>query len=185
MIKAKTKIYSYEPGGVGTSVAEFLVGKAKLGRIIQPPPTVFHEGSGVAFNTVPPGDYQAFELLNDVVQQEPATVLDPELMGPLAAIGIIKGKPFAPDDRMKTIMTETAALANATSRSLFMNPRAADWYYYPGSAWLNPLFISGYQFETPIPLITPEGVKPFPPPATGRSTHDRLFSTASPASRRR
>ena len=44
------------------------------------------------------------------MQQEPATALDPELMGPLAAIGIIKGKPFNPDARMKKIMTEAAAL---------------------------------------------------------------------------
>src|SRR5277367_5801712 len=72
LIKARTRIYPYEPGGVGTSIAEFLAGNAKLGRIAQPPPTVFHEGSGVAFNTIPPGDYQAYELLNDVVQQEPA-----------------------------------------------------------------------------------------------------------------
>ena len=49
-------------------------------------------------------------------------------MGSLAAIGIIKGKPFAPDDRMKKIFTETLAVANATSRSLLMNPRAADWF---------------------------------------------------------
>jgi hypothetical protein len=80
-----------------------------------------------------------------------------------ARIGIIKGKPFAPDARMKKILTEALALANATSRSLVMNPREADWYYYPGSAWMNPLFISGYEFETPIPMITREGVKPFPP----------------------
>ncbi len=44
-----------------------------------------------------------------------------------------------------------------------MNPRDPSWFYYPGSAWLNPLFVSGYEFETPIPMITPEGVKPFPP----------------------
>ena len=53
------------------------------------------------------------------MQQEPATALDPELMGPLAAIGIIKGKPFAPDARMKKILTEVT-LANATSRSLLV-----------------------------------------------------------------
>jgi hypothetical protein len=47
---------------------------------------------------------------------------------------------------------------------VFINPRAAEgWAYYPGSAWWNPLFVSGYEFETPIPLITPEGAKPFPP----------------------
>jgi hypothetical protein len=109
------------------------------------------------------GDFGAFELINKVVQQEPATALDPELMGSLAAIGIIKGKEFARDDRMKRILTEAAALANATSRSLFMKPRAEDWFYYPGSAWLNPLFVTGSEFETPIPEITREGAKPFSP----------------------
>ena len=163
LIKSRTKIYPYEPGGVGTSVAEFLSGKAKLGRITEPPPTVFHEGSGVSFNTVPPGDFHAYELLNEAVQREPATALDPELMGPLAAIGIVKGKPFAPDDRMKKILIEAAALANATARNLFMNPRNPEWFYYPNSAWMNFLFVSGSEFETPIPMVTKEGVKPFPP----------------------
>ena len=36
LIKARTKIYPYEPGGVGTSIAEFLAGNAKLGRIVPP-----------------------------------------------------------------------------------------------------------------------------------------------------
>jgi hypothetical protein len=170
LIRKFTKIYPYAAGGVGTSVAEFLDGKAQLGQVTPPPETVFHEGSGMVMNTIPPNDFSFYEMLDAVVQREPATALDPELMGPLAAIGIVKGKPFAPDARMKKILTDALAVANATSRSLFVNPRAADWYYYPGSAWMNPLFISGYQFETPIPMITPEGVKPFPP--TGYRTLD-------------
>jgi len=44
-----------------------------------------------------------------------------------------------------------------------MNPRDPSWFYYPGSAWMNFLFVTGYEFETPIPLVTREGVKPFPP----------------------
>jgi hypothetical protein len=163
LIKKTTRIYPYEAGGQGTSIAEFLTGKAKLATITPPPPPVFHEGSGKAMNTIPPNDFSAYELLNEVVQQEPATALDTELMGPLAAIGIIKGKPFAPDARMKKILTEAAALANATSRTLFMAPRDPAWYYYPGSGWQNMLFSTGYEFETPIPEITREGVKPFPP----------------------
>jgi len=162
-IKKFTKVYPYEAGGVGTSIAEFLSGKAKLGKVTPPPPTVFHEGTGKAFSTIPPNDFSYYEMLNEVVQQEPATSLDPELNGPVAAIGIIKGKPFAPDARMKKILTEAVALANATSRTLFMAPRDPDWYYYPGSGWQNLLFANGYEFETPIPMITPEGVKPFPP----------------------
>ena len=162
LIKKFTKIYPYEAGGAGTSVAEFLSGKAKLGRITPPPATVFHEGSGKVMNTLPPNDWTYYEMLNEVVQQEPATALDPELMGPIAAIGIVKGKPFAPDARMKRILTEALQVANATSRSLFMNPRDRSWYYYPDANWQNMLFATGYEFETPIPLITREGVKPFP-----------------------
>jgi hypothetical protein len=169
-IKKFTKVYPYEPGGYGTPIAEFLAGKARLGRVTPPPPTVFHEGSGKVMNTIPPNDWTFFEMLNEVVQQEPATSLDPELMGPVAAIGIVKGKPFAPDARMKRIMTEALALANATSRTLFMNPRDPSWSYYPNSSWFNYLFETGYEFETPIPMITREGVKPFPP--TGYRTMD-------------
>lgn len=114
-------------------------------------------------NTIPPNDFSYFEMLDEVVQQEPAGSLDPELMGPIAAIGIIKGKPFAPDERMKKILTEAVALANATSRTLFMAPRNPSFYYYPGSGWQNMLFEVGYEFETPIPRITADGVVPYPP----------------------
>ena len=148
-------------------------------------------------NTIPPNDFSYYEWLDEVVQQEPAGSLDPELMGPIAAIGIVKGRPFAPDARMKRILTEAAAVANATSRSLFMHPRDPDWYYYPGSAWLPlTLTISGYDFTTPPPAIegpvrdglrTPYGRPDLPRrPATACSTPARTSTTASwPSARRR
>ncbi|MBB3394954.1 MULTISPECIES: DUF1254 domain-containing protein [unclassified Rhizobium] len=169
-VRKFTKVYPYEAGGVGTPIADFLSGKAELGKVTPPPPTVFHEGTGKVMNTVPPNDFSYYEMLNEVVQQQPAGSLDPELMGPIAAIGIIKGKPFTPDARMKKILTEALALANATSRTLFMAPRDSTLYYYPGSGWQNMLFEVGYEFETPVPLITTEGVKPYPP--TGYRTLD-------------
>jgi len=169
-IRKTLKVYPYTPGGAGTSIADFLAGKAPLAPVATPPETVFHEGSGKVMNTVPPNDWTFFKLLDEVVQREPATSLDAELMGPIAAVGIKKGKPFEPDARMKKIMNEALALANASSRTLFMRPRHADWYYYPDSAWYNWLFVTGYQFETPIPQITKEGVKPYPP--TGYRTMD-------------
>jgi hypothetical protein len=187
-IRATTNIYPYQQGGAGTSIAQFLSGDAKLGPVSKPPPMVFHEGSGVKMNTVPPNDWTFYELLNELVQEEPATSLDPELMGSLAAIGIVKGKPFAPDDRMKTILTQALDVANATSRTLFMNPRervTEGWAYYPNSAWVNVLFLTGYEFETPIPTIDgpvrdgmriPESVKLF-----GHLMRERRFSTVLPA----
>ena len=82
----------------------------------------------------------------------------------LAAIGIVKGKPFEPDARMKKILSEAAAVGAATGRTLNWRPRESeDFAYYPGSAWVNYLWVGGYCFETPPPLVTKEGIKPFPP----------------------
>jgi hypothetical protein len=64
---------------------------------------------------------------------------------------------------MQKILEEAVTTANATSRTLFLCPRGESWYYHPKSAWSNLLFQTGYEFETPIPEITPDGAKPFPP----------------------
>jgi hypothetical protein len=62
----------------------------------------FVDGSGKAFNTVPPRDFGFSEVLNALVQQEPVDALgDVERMGQMAAIGIVKGKPFEPDANKK------------------------------------------------------------------------------------
>jgi hypothetical protein len=55
----------------------------------------------------------------------------------------VKGKPFAPDARMKKLLTEAAAIGNAASRAIVFLPRDRDFYYYPGeSAWTSP-FVGG------------------------------------------
>jgi hypothetical protein len=172
-IKKNIKIYPYTPGGVGTSIATALEGKVRLGRDPAVPETKFVEASGKAFNTIPPSDYAFFEMINENVQQEPSTSYDVELAGQLAAIGIVKGQPFAPDARMKKILTDAAAVGNAAGRALnwrFLQAHP-DWAYYPGSKWGNMLWQGGYNFETPPPLFTKEGMfKPFAP--TGARTLD-------------
>jgi hypothetical protein len=172
LIKKSLKIYPYTPGGFGTSIATALEGEVRLGVNPPPPPTKFVEGSGKSFNTIPPNDFSFFEMLNALVQMEPATSFNPELSGQMAAIGIVKGKPFNPDARMRKILTDAAAVGNAAGRVL--NWRSAEypgWSYYPGSMWGNMLWEGGYNFETPPPMITPEGLfKPNPP--TGARTLD-------------
>jgi len=168
-IKQHLKIYPYTPGGYGTSIATALEGKVRLAANPPVPPTKFVEASGKAFNTIPPNDLGYFKMVNELVQLEPATSGNVELLGQLAAIGIVKGKPFNPDARMQKILTEAAAVGNAASRAL--NWRASDvpgWAYYPGSAWTNMLWEGGFNFETPPPTITREGFKPLP--ATGART---------------
>jgi hypothetical protein len=164
VIKERAKIYPYTPGAFGTSIAEILSGKVRPQPISSPPPQKFVEGSGKAFMTIPANDFHFFEQINALVQQEPADALDPEIMGSLAAIGIVKGKPFSLDARMRKILTEAAAVGTATGRTLDWRPRKSEGFaYYPDSAWGNMLFVGGYNFETPPPLVTNDDVKPFPP----------------------
>jgi len=96
------KVYPYAAGGVGTSFASFPSGDAPLGPVTPPPETVFHDGSGTVMIGTPPADVGFFEYLDEIVQQEPVGTLDPELLSHLAAIGIVKGRPFAPDERSST-----------------------------------------------------------------------------------
>ena len=88
----------------------------------------------------------------------------------MAAIGIVKGKPFNPDARMRKILTDAAAVGNAAGRVLNWRPSEfPGWAYYPGSSWANMLWEGGANFETPPPMITKEGLfKPMPP--TGART---------------
>jgi len=172
LIKRHMKIYPYTPGGYGTSIATALEGTVRIAADPKVPETKFVEGSGVSFNTIPPSDYGYFEMINANVQAEPATSYDPELAGQLAAIGIAKGKKFAPDDRMKRILTDAAAVGSAFGRTLNWRFARAhpDWAYSPGSKWFSMLWEGGAFFETPPPAFEKGMFKPNPP--TGARTLD-------------
>jgi len=118
-----------------------------LSQAANPPEMKFVDISGKAFNTIGPGDYSAFEYLNRTVQDEPSDALDPYTLGLFAAIGIEKGKPFTPDDRLKKILVEAAAVGDATARTLTYQSRIKDAYYYPNSAWITPFIGGSYKFE--------------------------------------
>jgi hypothetical protein len=107
-----------------------------------PPIMEFISGSGVAFNTIHANNYLFYEHLNEWIQQEHIDMLDTETRGLFASIGIEKGKPFRPDERMKKILTDAVAVANAAARSIVWHPRTDGTMkgikVYPGtdSAWL-------------------------------------------------
>jgi hypothetical protein len=171
-IKANLKIYPYVPGSYGTSIAEALKGEVRLAGEPKIPQMKFIEASGKSFNTIPPSDYRFFEMINENVQTEPATSYDVELTGQLAAIGIVKGKEFKPDDRMKQILSDAAAVGQAAGRTLNWRYKQGhpDWAYYPGSNWGSMLWQGGAYFETPPPLFEKGMFKPLPP--TGARTLD-------------
>lgn len=106
----------------------------------------FVDMSGKPFNMVGPGDFRFWELLNQAVQDEPTEALDPTTLGFWASVGIQKGKPFAPDARMKRILTEAAAVGDATGRTLFYRNREKEALFFENRKWKRP-FIGGYKFE--------------------------------------
>ena len=119
-----------------------------LAAAADPPAMTFVNMSGAAFNMVPATDASFFGEVVPDVQEEPLEAADPETRGLLAAVGIQRGKPFAPDARMRGILAEAAAVGNATARAIVFSTRDRSAYYYPNSAW-KTLWIGGYDFSSP------------------------------------
>lgn len=127
LVKKMTKVYPLEQSGASQQMN-------------------FVDMSGKPFNMVGPGDFRFWALLNEAVQNEPTESLDPTTLGFWASIGIQKGRPFAPDDRMKKILTEAAAVGDATGRTLFYRNREKEALFFDNRKWKRP-FIGGYKFE--------------------------------------
>jgi hypothetical protein len=179
------KIYPYQPGTVGSPVATYLSGAGPFGPETEPPPTRFVDAVHKSFNTIPPVDDSYWDLINELVQTEPVEAGNPEILGLLASVGIVNGQPFAPDARMRKILSDAVKVGNATARTLSLNPREQEgWAFYPDSAWFNMMW-EGYQFLTPPPLITPNGVEQSRATVPASTTPASRSSTRTPASLRR
>ena len=111
-----------------------------------PPATKFVNLSGKKYNTIHSNDFSFYDELNSVVQHEPEDAFDPELVGVWAGIGIKKGQPFAPDARMKKILTDAVAVGNATARAISFSPRKKAVYFYPDRQWNSPFAGGSYEF---------------------------------------
>ena len=116
-----------------------------LAQVNKPPKQKVYDLSGKKFNTIHANDEQFYEELNAVIQYEPADAFNPELVGLFSSIGIKKGKPFAPDARMKKILKDAAAIGNATARAITFNSRNKAVYFYPDRQWFTP-FSGGHDF---------------------------------------
>ena len=129
-IKSKLKIYPLAKAG-------------------NPAPTEFIDFSGKSYSTIVSRDFSFYEDLNQLVQVEPIEAIGPEMRGQLAAIGIVKGKPFSPDARMKKLLNEAATLGNATARAITYQPRIDGVFIYPDtkSAWTTAYANKNTSFE--------------------------------------
>jgi hypothetical protein len=117
-----------------------------LAQAANPPAMEFINGSRSVANTIHANNFEFYEELHAVIDREPISLLDPEMRGLFASIGIQKGTPFAPDARMTKILTEAVAVANATARALFWYERNPSEFLYEGSYWKRGFVGGDYQF---------------------------------------
>ncbi len=117
-----------------------------LSQAAAPPAMEFISGSGKSFNTVHANDFTFYTEVAEVIEREPVELLDPELRGQAAAIGIRKDRPFAPDPRMKAILDDAAAVGNATARAVTFQPRNPEVAPYENSEWTVGFIGGDYQW---------------------------------------
>ena len=80
-------------------------------------------------------DFKYWEALNEVVQSEPSYEGYRDYYGELAALGISKGRPFAPDTRVRRILERAAMLGHAQLRVQSFAGRRADRVVWNDRKW--------------------------------------------------
>ena len=106
-----------------------------LGKKETAKPMQFPNASGVPINMLYPHDFSAFEMIDRYIQHEYVDEADFEFRGMAKAIGIEKGKPFAPDAETKKLL-ELAA-QTAWRMAVIENKRLPK--YYADRQWVRPL----------------------------------------------
>ena len=104
-------------------------------------PMVFPDASGVPANLLPVSDGSAFDQLKQLVDSEGASLADPDSLGMLAALGIVKGQPFRPDARTRTILDRAARTGYKMSRVIGFQETVSgrSLRMYPDRRWVNPM----------------------------------------------
>jgi hypothetical protein len=107
----------------------------KMGRVGgELKPSNFIRGKDVEWSATAPRSLDYWQKLSEIIQEEPVRQIDKGWMAMLEPLGIAKGKPFQPDDRIKQILLEGAAMGELMTRNLQVNPRYTE-PYWPGTSW--------------------------------------------------
>jgi len=104
-------------------------------------PMIFPDASGVLADMLPIGDGAAFDHLKTLLDSEGANLADTDSLGMLAAIGIIKGRPFSPDAHTRKILDQAARTAYKMSRVIGFEETVSgrSFRVYADRRWLNPI----------------------------------------------
>jgi hypothetical protein len=135
-------------GKTDTAVAAFKNGLRiyPLAMKDNPPEMEFINLSKRSYNTIHANNYEFFHEIDEVIQREPVSMMDPELLGLAASIGIQKGAKFDPDPRMKKILEDAVEVGNATARAIWLSPRLEGVKIYDDRQWTTAFVGGSYQW---------------------------------------
>jgi len=116
-----------------------------------PPETRFVSMAGKDADFLTNEGFAYFETLARYINENPPRPQDMAMLGVLETLGIAHGRPFEPDERMKKILTEGAAVGRAMAEALAYAPRVpADLVYaYPCERRWKKIFFSDPTFHEP------------------------------------
>jgi hypothetical protein len=112
-----------------------------------PPAMRFPNGTGEPANMLYPRDFTYFEGLAEFVQEEAIDAEDWSMRGLMASLGIEKGKPFEPDDRMKGILSAGAEVGMRMAEAVRFSGYLPDTKYWPDRQWHNVLNVLDVEFK--------------------------------------
>lgn len=109
-------------------------GEAKAAAMVYP------DVSGRAIDMLPIVGDRAFDQLKLLVDREGDDFASPDMLGMLASIGIVKGKPFEPDPHTRTILDQAAKTAFNMARTISFEKaiNGISQVMWPGRHWVNP-----------------------------------------------
>lgn len=113
-----------------------------LSEAASPRENTFVNIADVPQNSVHSNDLGFFREIDQLIQEEPPEALDPERAGIFAALGLLRGRPFAPDEHRAHLLDAGARLGAAISRAIVFAPRDPAAFFWEGRSWKNA-FVGG------------------------------------------
>jgi len=122
-----------------------------LSEATDPPQMKFISMSGKEGNMLTNEGFEYFKSLARYINENPPRSQDMAMLGILETLGIAHGRPFEPDKRMRTILTEAAEVGRAMAKTLAWQPRIPKevLYAYPGKRQWKYIFFGDPTFHTP------------------------------------
>jgi hypothetical protein len=110
-----------------------------LGKKDTAKPMQFPDASAVPANMLYPQDGTAFDMLSRFINHEYVDSADMYMRGVAAALGIVKGQPFAPDARARTLLDKAARTATRIGHVIAYVPSSLvkSGLWYPDRRWIN------------------------------------------------